>query len=154
MLSDVENMCNTLVQDYVNKNIYTCKVFTDINYITAMQDLFKLDVDPSNWQQIHDEAKMYAQHMRHTAEQACENGFDDTYFYKVADLEETIAEGASALAEEIQNVYEAITECRQQLRYYKLEFSQLTFYTKEQKDDLLELISQDMNKITEMVQGL
>ena len=92
--------------------------------------------------------------MRRTAEQACENGFDDTYFYKVADLEETIAEGVSSLAEDIQNIYENIVECRQSLRYYKLEFSQLIFCTKEQKDDLLELIKQDMNKITETVQGL
>lgn len=77
-----------------------------------MQEQFKLDVSADNWQQIHDEAKMYAQHMRRAAEQVCENGFDDTYFYKVADLEETIAEGVSSLAEDIQNIYEGINECR------------------------------------------
>ena len=45
----METMCSTLVQDYINKNIYTYKVFTDINYITAMQDIFKLDVIADNW---------------------------------------------------------------------------------------------------------
>ena len=140
LLADVASMCEALVQDYVNKNVYTYKVFTDENYVTATQDLLRLDVDPANWQQVHDEAKAHAQLMRRAAEQICENGFDDAYFYKVADLEETVAEGVSSLAEDVHDVYAAVTECRQQLRYYRLEFSRLASYTREQRDDLLELI--------------
>lgn len=154
LLADVASMCEALVQDYVNKNVYTYKVFTDENYVTATQDLLRLDVDPANWQQVHDEAKAHAQLMRRAAEQICENGFDDAYFYKVADLEETVAEGVSALAEDVRDVYAAVTECRQQLRYYRLEFSRLASYTREQRDDLLELIRQDMAKVTETVQTL